>query len=38
MRHLILIAALAILSACATWEGLKSDVQTGADKVDEALN
>ena len=33
----ILLVTLGLLSACATWEGIKSDVSAGADAVSDAL-
>lgn len=38
MRILLLLTVIASLTGCATWEGFKSDVKSGADAVDDAFN
>jgi predicted small secreted protein len=37
MRNIILITFLTLTAACATWEGVKTDVKTGADAVSDAV-
>lgn len=37
MKFVVLLAALATLAGCATWDGFKKDVVSGVDAVQEAI-
>jgi predicted small secreted protein len=37
MRILVILSLMTALASCATWDGFKKDVKTGADKVSAAL-
>jgi predicted small secreted protein len=38
MKKIALTLALVALTGCATWEGIKTDVASGAGAVEESLN
>lgn len=38
MRNIIFIGLLTLTASCATWEGFKSDVKSGANAVESAVN